>query len=129
MIKDSPKYKAIMAARHLRKEQTYTEKLLWKYLDNRGMCGFKFRRQHPFYGFVLDFYCPEKQLGIEVDGSVHNNLAEYDSQRQNIIEYHGIKILRFNNEDISTRIKYVLKSIKDVLIPSPQRGEGCRGEV
>lgn len=103
---------------------TKSEKILWKYLSNRGMCGYKFRRQFPIGRFILDFYCPEKRLAIEIDGGIHNNLKEYDDIRQQIVEDKGIDFLRFKNEDIIERPNEVLKLIKRKIIPSPQSGEG-----
>lgn len=88
--------------RHLRKNQTYTEKIVWMYLRNRQMDGYKFRRQYSVDKFVIDFYCPKLKLAIEIDGSVHNEPGqkEYDIKRQEHIETFGIKFLRLTNEEI-----------------------------
>ena len=59
-------------ARKLRKEQTNAEQLLWQLLRNRQFCGLKFRRQYPLAPYVLDFYCDEERLGIELEGGQHN---------------------------------------------------------
>jgi len=91
---------------------TQAEIILWKYLSNRGICGFKFRRQYPIDRFVLDFYCPEKRLAIEIDGGIHNNLKEYDQIRQETIESKGIEFLRFKNSEVIDDIFSVLKAIK-----------------
>jgi len=128
MYKKDKKFRTVTAARELRKNPTEAEALLWKYLSNRGLCGFKFRRQYPVKGFVLDFYCPEIRLGIELDGHVHDDLKEYDRQRQSIIENNGIRFLRFKNIEVIQNMNEVLKCIKRFAVPSPQSGEGCRGE-
>jgi len=115
----------IQAARLLRKSETPAEALLWKYLRDRHMIQLKFRRQFPIKGFVLDFYCPEKKLGVEIDGGIHEKQKEYDVERQDIIEDMGIKILRFTNNDIMKDIEAVLRKIKHGIYPSPLCGEGC----
>lgn len=88
--------------RHLRKNQTYTEKIVWMYLRNRQMDRYKFRRQYSVDKFVIDFYCPKLKLAIEIDGSVHDEPGqkEYDIKRQEHIETFGIKFLRLTNEEI-----------------------------
>jgi len=106
------KTKTILGARLLRKKSTRAEILLWKFLSNKGLCGFKFRRQHPVEGFVLDFYCPSKGLAIEIDGKIHDNQKEQDLQRQEILENAGINFLRFGNADVLNNTEMVLKTIK-----------------
>ncbi|MFO7525604.1 MAG: endonuclease domain-containing protein [Ignavibacteriaceae bacterium] len=88
--------------RLLRKNQTYTEKIVWMYLRNRQMDGYKFRRQYSVDKFVIDFYCPKLKLAIEIDGSIHNETGqkEYDIKRQEHLESFGIKFLRLTNEEI-----------------------------
>lgn len=69
--------------RQLRRNQTYTEKIVWMYLRNRRTDGYKFRRQYSVDHFMLDFYCPELKFAIEFDGSVHDVPAQkvYDEER------------------------------------------------
>ena len=71
----------------LRRQQTFAEELLWNYLRTKPL-GFKFRRQHPFSNFILDFYCHALQLVIEVDGSIHEqeDIKKSDEQRQKQLE-------------------------------------------
>ncbi len=73
------------------------------------MFGYKFRRQHIIKGFILDFYCPELHLGIEVDGSIHNDplIKIQDKQRSHILNECNITMLRFCNEDIVNNILHV----------------------
>lgn len=85
-------------AKLLRHDCTVAEEALWALLRNRQMMGLKFRRQHPIRGFIVDFYCAERKVAIEVDGSVHRNLPGYDQEREAILQQRGIRILRLSNE-------------------------------
>jgi very-short-patch-repair endonuclease len=100
-------------AKELRKNQTEAEKALWELLRSRRCGGLKFRRQHPVKEFILDFYCHEYFLGIEVDGEVHENdmAKEYDQNRTAELESLGITILRFNNEEVLTNLEKVKSEI------------------
>lgn len=92
-----PKFTRI--ARILRKENTWAEKLLWSWLRDRRFSAYKFRRQHPYPPHVLDFFCLEALLNIELDGGQHGapeqNLK--DAERDAWLEARGIKVLRFWN--------------------------------
>lgn len=127
-------------ARALRKEMTAAEKMLWSVLRNRKLGGFKFRRQQPMEGFILDFYCDVAKLGVEVDGLVHSlkEVAEYDRQRTAFLNEFGIEIIRISNDEVLNKTSEVLKKIKDKIeeriTPSPRPldtplpGERGRGE-
>ena len=104
--------KKVLCARELRKESTEAEQVLWQCLRNRKFLNKKFRRQHVFCGFILDFYCSENQLGIELDGSIHLKQKEDDILRQKIIEEQGVKIIRFKNKEVFTNIENVLSIIE-----------------
>lgn len=111
-------------ARNLRKDMTPSEKLLWSFLKDRKLSGYKFRRQQPLEGFILDFYCDVAKLGIEVDGSIHSlkEISEYDEQRTQFLNEFGIQIIRFSNEEVLNNTDQVLKDIKnkiEELVPSP----------
>jgi very-short-patch-repair endonuclease len=103
-------------AKELRKGGTEAEGLLWKELRNRKCAGLKFRRQHPLLKFIVDFYCHEKQLIVEVDGSVHDKpeVKERDENRSYELMQAGLTIIRFRNEEIFQDLKNVLKRIADV---------------
>lgn len=113
-------------ARELRKNQTDEENILWQHLRKRKLGGFKFNRQFPIvYGnylngkpnfFIVDFYCFEKKLAIEVDGKIHDFQKEYDKERERIIKNLGVKILRFKNEELNN-ISEVLDKILRELSP------------
>lgn len=105
------KFESVKKARYLRKEETKTEKILWKELRDRKL-GVKFRRQHPIDKFILDFYAPEIKLGIELDGSPHIENQEYDKTRAEHLESKNIKVLRFWNSDVEKNLEGVLRKIK-----------------
>jgi len=97
-------------ARGLRELSTPVEKILWEELRNRRLGGFKFRRQHPLLDYILDFYCKEKQLAVEIDGSIHrvDEIHERDVQRSSRLIKHGIHILRFSNFQVMHNKEAVL---------------------
>jgi very-short-patch-repair endonuclease len=111
-------------ARTLRKEMTQAETVLWKCIRNKKL-GVKFRRQHPMDAYILDFYCHELKLGIEVDGSIHEYADNklYDAYRTIQLKEYEVKIIRFKNEEVLNDLKEVVERIKN-LIPSLSRGEG-----
>ena len=100
-------------AQTLRRRATDEEMLLWKHLRVRQPGGAKFRRQHPFARFVLDFYCHERALAIEVDGGHHFDEAEAarDEQRTRILEAAGLRVLRFSNLEVLQETEAVLGAI------------------
>ena len=100
-------------SKSLRKEQTKAEKLLWSNLRNRKLNGYKFRRQHAIKSYIVDFYCAEKMLSIEVDGGIHlkKEQKEYDKYRTEELNLLEIKEVRFTNEEIEENISIVLKKI------------------
>jgi very-short-patch-repair endonuclease len=118
-------------ARQLRKDETKAEKLVWETIRGRKLMGLKFRRQHVVQGFVLDFYCQEARLGIEIDGSVHYKRKEYDRLRQDIIESKGINVIRIKNRQIlgnkSSILETVRKAVADQLPPLPACRQAGRG--
>ena len=106
------KFRKILRARELRKESTKAETALWQFLRDRFLFSKKFRRQHRFHGFILDFYCPEEKLAIELDGPIHLKQKAYDLARQKIIEKHGLKLIRFNNDEVFNDLGNILEKIK-----------------
>ena len=109
-----------LRARRMRKQPTIAEKVLWNGLRNRLVKGYKFRRQHPIDRFIVDFYCREAGLVIEVDGSVHDSLEarEYDDARQQFLEHRGLTVLRFSNEQVVNDTKRVLDTISAFMLDS-----------
>lgn len=131
--------------RKLRHNQTEAEGLLWQELRNRKLFGKKFLRQHPLIFswrgekrfFVADFYCHEAQLIVELDGSVHVKQRKYDNARDTALEAMGVRVVRFDNDQIENNLEQSLKKIEAFLnsplrlssgqAPSPllQREESC----
>ncbi|MCM2265971.1 MAG: endonuclease domain-containing protein [Desulfuromonadales bacterium] len=109
-------------ARILRAQLTDAEQLVWQILRDRRFSGIKFRRQHPFDRFVLDFYCHEARLALELDGSGHNDQDQkvYDEERTRILEDAGIRVLRFWNHDVLNNLEAVLEKLHaELFTPSP----------
>ena len=102
----------------LRREATEAETVLWRLLRGRRFMGVKFRRQYPVRGYVLDFYCDEAKLGIELDGGEHLDMeqANYDEERSRILdERQGIAIIRFWNSEAMNDTEKVLHKIESIL--------------
>jgi very-short-patch-repair endonuclease len=101
--------------RALRQRATYAERLLWNELKGKKLAGFKFRRQFSVGPHILDFYCPELKLAIEIDGISHDTpvAQERDSVRQQFIERYGIRFLRVRDEDIRTHPDRALEKIRE----------------
>ena len=105
-------------ASELRQNETDAERLLWRLLRNRSLAGAKFRRQHPFPPYVLDFYCHELKLAIELDGGQHN-LPEgrlHDKVRTAKLAEHGIRVLRFWNHEVLRDTESVLEAIYQAIV-------------
>jgi cyclase len=103
-------------AEFLRKNMTHEEKLLWGYIANNQL-GVKFRRQHPIWMYIADFYCRELKLVIEVDGGIHDReeVKANDNIRENDLNDFGIKVIRFTNYEIKCDIAIVLTTIKNTI--------------
>ena len=99
--------------RTLRREMTDAEARLWYALRRHGMASLKFRRQHPFGRYILDFYCPEGRLVIEIDGGQHFEAenASRDESRTRFLETHGLRVMRFTNLEVLNETGSVLDSI------------------
>ncbi|MBQ8486551.1 MAG: DUF559 domain-containing protein [Prevotella sp.] len=106
---NSPQQKDIRKS--LRLNMTSAEAVLWRALRGRGVGGWKFRRQQGIGPYVLDFYCPELRLCVELDGSSHDYRFEYDEQRTAFLAEQGIRVVRFRNEQVWTSIDGVVAEI------------------
>ena len=104
------------AATILRKNMTLPELILWKRLKNKKLFNTKFRRQHPINIFIVDFYCHELKLAIEIDGYTHDYNFENDIKRQDRLESLGIRIVRFTDVDVLKHLNDVLRSLQAVII-------------
>jgi very-short-patch-repair endonuclease len=101
--------------RSLRKNQTAEEHKLWQYI-RRKQLEVKFRRQHSIDHFIVDFYCPEKRLIIEIDGGVHIKEKDEDRVRDEFLIKLNYKVLRIENSEINSDIATVMERIKNTLI-------------
>jgi len=102
-------------ARGLRNHSTLGEVLLWKKLRNKQMLGYDFHRQKALDQFIVDFYCHELNLAIEIDGGSHesNEAREKDDARQKHLESLGVKFLRFKESDLRKNMRTVLETIEE----------------
>ena len=123
LIYYNPKLKE--KARHLRIRCTPSETLLWSKIRRKSL-GFEFHRQVPIDEYIVDFYCPAKRLVIEIDGSQHfrKESKEYDDIRTQFFKGLNIKVIRFNNAEISANLDEVLQKIITQLTVSPPCGGG-----
>jgi very-short-patch-repair endonuclease len=105
-------------ARVLRGQMSNAEVILWSHLRRRGLCGCKFRRQHPIGAYIADFACVPARLVIEVDGATHGTDLElaYDARRDAFMRSIGWKILRFTNGDIYEELDGVIERIAEELL-------------
>jgi len=106
----------LLRARELRQPQTPAEATLWRQLRGRNL-GYKFRRQHPIDRFIIDFYCAEAKLCIEIDGSSHfeKEQEEYDKARTEALQDLGYQVVRFTNKDVRYNIHAVVDEIVRVV--------------
>lgn len=106
-------------ARQMRKEPTAAEALLWQRLRKRQVLGHKFRRQHAIERFIVDFYCRDARLVVEVDGPIHQYTQEEDAIRQTFLESQGLEVIRFRNREVMQDIKSVVERIAEALKEQP----------
>lgn len=108
----NPKYQK-SKRQFLRNNATHAEKILWSHLRDSKLGGFKFRRQQGINPYVVDFYCPEASLAVELDGGVHltDEARVYDGEREKFLRDHEIETVRFRNEEVHNNIDNVLQTI------------------
>jgi very-short-patch-repair endonuclease len=104
-------------AGELRKNMTEAERKLWSLLRKKQVEGKRFRRQHPIKSFIVDFYCHECKLIVEVDGNIHNfeEQKEYDAGRTYELEQLGLKVIRFTNNQVLKQSEKVIELIKNAI--------------
>ena len=100
-------------AQSLRENLTEAEVYLWEKLKANQFYSLKFRRQHPIGIYIVDFYCHKQKLIIELDGAYHNNKEqiENDQERTDFLNFQGLKVIRFTNEQVLIQIDFVLNEI------------------
>ncbi len=101
-------------AKEFRNNPTTTEKILWEKLKRKRLLGYDFHRQKPIGYYVVDFFCPELLLAIEIDASVHDleQTRIKDELRQDSIEQFGVRFIRFKNYEIEKNVELVVREIE-----------------
>jgi very-short-patch-repair endonuclease len=116
-----PYYRELVdRARELRSAGTPTEIKLWNRLKRRHVRGCDFHRQKALLRFIVDFYCCERMLAIEIDGASHDGRDDYDLHRQQLLEGHGVRFLRFTADEIDDDIDEVVRTIERWLDAHPE---------
>ena len=113
--------KKTMKRKALRNDGTAPEAVLWTYLQKRQLLGKKFRRQYSIGRYIVDFYCPECSLIVELDGKRHFSmlLEEYETERTRYLERLGLKIVRFENRVVRENAEAVLETIREAIRQTP----------
>jgi very-short-patch-repair endonuclease len=119
----------VQRARQMRRVATDAEVRLWSRLRNRRLAGWRFRRQHVLAGFIVDFYCAEAGLAIELDGGGHamTEQTAYDEERQRRLSRFGVRSLRFWNDQALKETDTVVEMIATALGDAPHPTLSPRG--
>ena len=113
-------------AKQLRRKMTPQEALLWARVRRNGLNGLHFRRQQIVDGFLIDFYCHQAALVLELDGPIHLQQAEYDAERSRWLQARGLRVLRIPNADIESNLEAVLIRIAAVSMSNWQTTDAKR---
>jgi len=111
---------AKVVCRGLRKNPTKAEKIFWESVRNKQLCGKKFYRQYPIFHdvtgketfFIADFFCFSEKLIIELDGKYHKYRLQEDKERTKILNYYGLRVIRFTNDEIIKDLYSILLTLK-----------------
>ncbi len=101
-------------AKEFRRKMTPAEKYLWSHIRNNQLGGLHFRRQQVIAGFIVDYYCCQAKLIVEIDGGIHESTKEYDEERNKILKSKGFHIIRFKNKMIMKKLPEALEIILTV---------------
>ena len=121
MTKHYNKTKLKKKRRKLRRTQTFVEMNIWSQLRNRGLLGLKFKRQYSIDNYIVDFFCPQHKIAIEVDGNIHelSEIKLYDKRRQIYLESFGIRFIRITNDEYlgnpNKTFDFIEKEIKTLI--------------
>ena len=110
VIPYNPKLKEL--ARNLRNNSTPGEILLWRKLKTKQVLGYDFHRQKPLLNYIVDFYCAELNLVIEIDGRYHEEIADKDLKRTEELEQYQLMILRFTEQEVKTDMFNILRTLE-----------------
>jgi very-short-patch-repair endonuclease len=107
----------VSRAKELRKKTTEAENIFWgKILKNKNLKNFKFTRQKPLDNFIVDFYCANLRLIIEIDGEIHNFQKARDKERDNILKQKfGLKIIRYTNKEVLNNPEKVIVNLREII--------------
>ncbi len=115
----SRRNRKIAFSKELRQRSTRTEKIAWSMLRAHRCLGLKFRRQYGIFGFIIDFYCFELRLAVEIDGSSHLGRELYDAERQRVIESEGIRFIRITTDEMEECPEILVDRIRAALTEPP----------
>lgn len=117
-------------ARKLRRRATPAERAVWALVRDRRLLGLKFRRQHPIRGFIVDFYCAELGLVLEIDGAIHHDpqRCAYDTERSAVLEGLGLRVARLANDECTEDSLRRLLATLETSTTSPSPGPRERGQ-
>lgn len=116
IVTEQPVTKAkLERAKELRREMTPAEKLLWQQIRANKL-GVRFRRQQVIQGFIVDFYCHQAALVIEVDGDIHDLQKEEDERREKALRELGLRIVRFRNDEVGRDVSAVVGRIREAIV-------------
>jgi very-short-patch-repair endonuclease len=119
IVTEQPVTKAkLERAKELRREMTPAEKLLWQQIRANKL-GVRFRRQQVIPGFIVDFYCHQASLVVEVDGDIHDLQKEEDERREKVLTEMGLRVVRFGNDEIVKSLSTVVGKIRELLSNPP----------
>jgi very-short-patch-repair endonuclease len=124
LIPYNPKLKTL--ARQLRQNSTLAEVLLWLKLKSKSY-GYEFHRQLPIDEYIVDFYCHELHLAIEIDGNTHDYNYENDEKRQKILEDLGVIFIRFSDWDVKRNMNDVLRALEAKITEIEERNNAILG--
>ena len=106
----------VFLAKQFRRKPTYSERIMWHQLRNRKVMNLKFKRQYITLGYIIDFYCPQLNLAIEIDGKVHQNQKTQDRLRERIIKARNIRFIRLTSDEVENNISQVLEKATKLII-------------
>ncbi|HBU07475.1 MAG TPA: hypothetical protein DEB09_05340 [Candidatus Magasanikbacteria bacterium] len=125
MYKQTIKQSAVEASRYLRQRQTKAEEIFWQKVRNKQFYNLKFLRQHPLYFqfdnrkrfVIVDFYCHELKIVIELDGTIHKSQRVHDRERSWILKQLGMRVIRIQNEAVFKNVNGVLDRLCEMVCP------------
>ena len=121
IIPYNPKLKTL--ARDLRNNSTLSEILLWKKLKGKQMMGYDFHRQKPLDNYIVDYFCNELMLAIEIDGRSHHHKMLNDKKRQDKLEALGVRFLRFSDYEVKRNLDDVVRVVEAKIIEIETKDE------